>query len=57
MKYYESFDLVRVPYPTRYGLRNAFSRERLVEFLHLQNRLFVVQFETPQGLKLSLIHI
>ncbi len=53
--YYESFDLVRVPYPTRYGLRNAFSRERLVEFLHLQNRLFVVQFETGQGLKTLLV--
>ena len=37
VKYYESFDLVRVPYPSRYGLRNAFSREHLVEFLHLQN--------------------
>lgn len=55
VKYYESFDLVRVPYPTRYGLRNAFSRERLVEFLHLQNRLFVVQFDTPQGLKTLLV--
>ncbi|MGH8460429.1 MAG: hypothetical protein ACRESS_02365 [Stenotrophobium sp.] len=51
VKYYESFDLIRVPYPTRYGLRNAFSRERFVEYLHIQNRLFVIQYETPSGLK------
>jgi hypothetical protein len=55
VKYYESFDLVRLPYPTRYGLRNAFSREKVVEFLHLQNRLFVVQFETTEGLKTLLM--
>ncbi|MBC7751623.1 MAG: hypothetical protein H7Z73_07855 [Candidatus Saccharibacteria bacterium] len=55
VKYYESFDLVRVPYPSRYGLRNAFSREHLVEFLHLQNRLFVIQFETAEGLKTLLV--
>lgn len=54
-KYYESFDLVRVPYPTRYGLRNAFPRERVVEYLHLQNRLFVVQFDTSEGLKTLLM--
>lgn len=51
VKYYESFDLVKVPYPTRYGLRNAFSRERFVEFMHIQNRLFVIQFQTKEGLK------
>jgi hypothetical protein len=51
LRYFQSFDLVRVPYPTRYGLRNAFSRERWVEFLHLQNRIFVIQFDTPEGVK------
>ena len=55
VKYYESFDLVKVPYPSRYGLRNAFSRERLVEYLHIQNRLFVVQFDTCEGLKTLLV--
>ncbi|TCD19078.1 hypothetical protein E0D86_18865 [Pseudomonas sp. IC_126] len=55
VKYYESFDLVKVPYPCRYGLRNAFSRERLVEYLHIQNRLFVVQFDTSEGLKTLLV--
>ena len=55
VRYYESFDLVRAPYPTRYGLRNAFSRENVVQFLHLLNRLFVVQFETTEGLKTLLV--
>lgn len=54
-RYFRSFDLVRVPYPSRYGLRNAFSRERWVEFIHLQNRLFVVQFDTPEGTKTLLV--
>ncbi len=54
-RYFESFDLIRVPYPSRYGLRNAFSRERWVEYVHLQNRLFVVQFDTAEGLKTLLV--
>ena len=36
--YYESFELVRVPYPTRYGLRNAFSLP--TPMCHIVNRLF-----------------
>ncbi len=55
LRYFQSFDLVRVPYPTRYGLRNAFSREKWVEFLHLQNRMFIIQFDTDQGLKTLLV--
>ena len=54
VKYFQSFDLVKVVYPTRYGFRNAFSREKIVDFLHIQNRLFVVQFETKDGLKTML---
>lgn len=54
-RYFESFDLVRVPYPTRYGLRNAFSREKYVEYLMLTNRIFVVQFDTPEGMKTMLV--
>ena len=54
-RYFRSFDLVKVPYPARYGLRNAFSRERLVEFVHIQNRLFVVQFDTEEGVKTMLV--
>ncbi len=55
VKYHESFDLVKLPYPSRFGLRNAFAHEYLVEYLHLQNRLFVVQFETSEGLKTMLV--
>ena len=55
VRYYQSFDLVRVPYPTRYGLRNAFSREKWVEYLHLQNRMFIVQFDTVDGVKTLLV--
>lgn len=54
-RYFRSFDLVRVPYPSRYGLRNAFSREYWVEYLHIQNRLFVVQFDTEAGVKTLLV--
>ncbi len=55
VRYFESFDLVRVPYPTRYGLRNAYKHERWVEYLQIQNRLFVVQFDTPEGIKTLLV--
>lgn len=55
VRYFQSFDLITVPYPTRYGLRNAFSRERWVAFLHIRNRMFVVQFDTDEGLKTLLV--
>jgi len=55
VRYYESFDLVKVPYPTRYGLRNAFKREAAVPYLHLLNRVFVVQFDTAEGVKTMLV--
>ncbi len=55
LRYFRSFDLIRVPYPSRYALRNAFSRERWVEFVHIQNRLFVIQFDTADGLKTLLV--
>jgi len=44
-----SFDLVTVPYPTRYALRDACSLP--TPYIHILNRLFVVQFETPEGIK------
>jgi hypothetical protein len=55
VKYYESFNLIKLPYPSRYGLRNAFSRERFVEYVQLQNRVFVIQFDTAKGLKTLLV--
>jgi hypothetical protein len=47
--YYRSFGLVRVPYPTRYGLLNACRVP--TPMLHIVNRLFVVQLQTSGGVK------
>lgn len=47
--YYRSIDLIRAPYPTRYGLYNA--AKVASPFMHIMNRLFVIQYETPVGLK------
>jgi len=47
--FYKTYDLVRVPYPTKYGLLNAFSRP--TPFMHILNRLFIVQFKTKDGIK------
>ncbi len=49
VKYYKSVDLIRVPYPTRYGLYNA--AKVASPFMHILNRLFIVQYETKEGLK------
>jgi hypothetical protein len=40
--YYRSFDLVRVPYPTRYALLNAATAP--TPFVHILNRLTIVQY-------------
>jgi len=55
VRYFESFDLIKLVYPTRYGLRNAYAGERWNEFLFISNRLFVVQFDTPAGLRTLLV--
>jgi hypothetical protein len=51
--YYESFELVRVPYPTQYAYLNAY--RGLSRFVHLCNRLFVIQFRSPEGVKTLLV--
>ncbi|SFF53289.1 hypothetical protein SAMN04488120_10774 [Fontimonas thermophila] len=51
--YYRSMELVRVPYPARYGYLNGFGR--LAPYIHLCNRLFVVQFRSAEGLKTLLV--
>lgn len=48
-RYYASFSLIRVPYPTRYALLNACSVP--LPFIHILNRLFVIQVDTDQGVK------
>ncbi len=55
VRYYESFDLVQVPYPSYYGLRHAFRYEHVLPYLSICNRLFVCQFDTPNGVKTLLI--
>lgn len=48
-RYYASFGLVRVPYPTRYALLNACALP--LPFIHILNRVFVMQVDTDQGIK------
>lgn len=47
--YYHSLNLIRAPYPTKYGLLNANTVKS--PFMHILNRLFVVQFQSSNGLK------
>ncbi|MGH8453791.1 MAG: hypothetical protein ACRESW_04495, partial [Nevskiales bacterium] len=53
LRYYHSMELVRVPYPTKYGYLNAY--RGLSSFLHLCNRLFVIQFNSSEGVKTLLV--
>lgn len=48
-RFFKSCNLVKVPYPTKYGLRDACSLP--TPYIHILNRLFIVQFETPHGVK------
>lgn len=50
-RYFESFDLIKLAFPTCYGLRNAYAGEWFNKNLFITNRLFVVQFDTPDGVK------
>lgn len=47
--YYQTVSLIRVPYPTKYGLFNATSVP--TPLMHILNRLFVVKYKTQEGLK------
>jgi hypothetical protein len=51
--FYRSFALVRVPYPTKYGLLNAFSLP--TPYLHIVNRLFIVQLEVDGRIRTLLV--
>jgi hypothetical protein len=51
--YYRSFDLIRVPYPTRYALRDACTVP--IPFVHILNRMFIVQFKSTEGIKTLLV--
>ena len=49
VSFYRSFELVRAPYPTRYGLRDALRVP--TPFMHIVNRVFIVQSQTAHGLR------
>lgn len=51
--YYESFELVRVPYPSKFAYLNAYSGPS--PFVHLCNTMFVVQFKSGSGLRTMLV--
>ncbi|MCG8671015.1 MAG: hypothetical protein MI867_16530, partial [Pseudomonadales bacterium] len=48
-KFYQTVSLIRVPYPTKYGLLNATIVP--TPFMHILNRLYVVRYQTSEGLK------
>ncbi len=48
VRYYRSIDLIRVPYPTRYAFRDTGARGWM-PFIHIVNRLFVIQFESYES--------
>lgn len=47
--FYKTCDLIRAPYPVKYGLLNACKVP--VPFLHILNRLFIVQFKQSGKVK------
>jgi hypothetical protein len=49
VRFYQTFELVRVPYPAKYAYLNAFSLP--TPFVHLCNKLFVIQFDSADGIK------
>ncbi len=50
---YRSFDLIRVPYPTRYALRDACPLP--VPFIHIINRMFLIRFRSEGGIRTLLV--
>ncbi len=51
VRFFQSVDLIRVPYPSYYGLRSAFRYQHSLAYLNILNRLFVLQFDTKDGVK------
>ena len=49
VRYYASFSLIRAPYPAKYAFLNALSLP--TPFVHILNRLFVIQVDTDAGIK------
>ena len=53
VQWVRSFDLVRVPYPSKYAFLNALALP--TPYVHIFNRLFVVRFATSVGPKILLV--
>lgn len=53
IKFYKTFELIRIPYPSKYGYLNAF--DLLTPYVHICNKLFVIQFDSEEGLKTLLV--
>ncbi len=50
--YFRAATLVNVPYPTRYAFFSVYNESTFVSpIIHITNRLFVIRFKTPEGLK------
>lgn len=54
VRYFGSRDIVRAPYPSKYGFLNALKSRS--DLLHLGNRSFVVQYDSPVGVKTLLLN-
>lgn len=53
VRYYRSFDLIRLPYPLKYAFRDACHEP--FPFIFMINRLFVIQVDTAHGIKTILV--
>ncbi|WP_338809636.1 hypothetical protein V6667_04315 [Neisseria leonii] len=51
--FYKSIELIRIPYPSKYAYLNAFRLP--VPYIHICNRLFVIQFDSSEGVKTLLV--
>lgn len=51
--FYKTCELVRVPYPSKYAYLNAYALP--TPYVHLVNRLFIIQFNSNEGLKTLLV--
>lgn len=47
--FFRSINLIRAPYPTKYGLLNA--HQLAPPYMHILNRVFVIQYQSPVGKK------
>lgn len=52
VSFYKTCELVRVPYPVRFAFANVYVQRPIpTPVLHIVNRLYVIQFNTPSGCK------